>query len=35
MKKGNKEVKVWGLIVVSAILSGFGMGFKGDAIQDE
>ena len=35
MKKGDKEMKVWGLIVVSAILSGFRMRFEGEAMDDE
>jgi len=29
MKKGDKEMKVWGSILVPVILSGFRMGFEG------
>ena len=32
MRKGDKEMRIWDLIVVSAILSGFGMGFEGEVM---
>jgi hypothetical protein len=30
MEKGDKEMRVWGLIVILVILSGFCMGFEGE-----
>ena len=30
MKKSDKEMGIWGAILVPAVLSGFGMGFEGE-----
>ena len=35
MRKGDKEMRVLGAIVVSAILSGFRMGFEEEVMGDE
>lgn len=32
MKKGDKEMGIWGANLISAILSGFGMGLEGEVI---
>ncbi len=32
MKRGDKRMKVWGLIVGLMVVNGFGMGLEGEAM---